>query len=88
MNASISECYLCARDIVNWMVENWLQNNTDKIDIALYGTKQQLAKIDFDHIDLLDSCFSFSKNVRDLGVVFNCNITVSSHITKMFQSAN
>ncbi len=63
-------------------------NNTDKIDFALYGTKQQLAKINFDNIDLLDSRTSFSKNVKNLGVVFVCNMKISSQITKMCQSAN
>ncbi len=70
------------------MVDNCFKNNIQKIDVALYGSKQQLAKINFNHIDLLDSRISFSKNVKDLGVVFVCNMSMSSEITKMFQSAN
>ncbi len=62
------------------MVENWLKNNTDKIHVAIYGTKQ--------HIYLLDSHIYVSKNVKDLGVDFECNMTLRSEITKMCQSAN
>ncbi len=60
LNTAISKCQLCARDSVNWMAENWFKNKTDKIDVAFYGTKQQLAKINFDHIDLFDSCISLT----------------------------
>ncbi len=52
----------------------------------LCGTKQRLSKIDFDYIDLFD--ISFSKNVKDLRVVFDCNMTMSLQITKLCQFAN
>ncbi len=68
------------------MVAKWRKNKTDKIDVALFGTKQQLAKIDFDHIDLTDNCISFYKNVRDQSVVFDTNMTISSQITNMSAS--
>ncbi len=71
MFSSLNVTYVPDSDIANWMVESWLENNKDKADVALFETKQQLAKIDFDHIDLLESYISFSKDVQDLGVIFD-----------------
>ncbi len=38
----------CARDVLVWMIENWLE-------IAMFGSRQQLAKIKLDEIELLDN---------------------------------
>ncbi len=38
--------------------------NTDKIEVAVFGTRQQLAKIKLDEIELLDNRVKVSCNVN------------------------
>ena len=48
--------------------------NNDKTEIILYGTKQQLAKMDLSGINV-EGCFvTCIDHVRDLGVCFDANL--------------
>ena len=40
----------CIREIKNWTCRNSLKFNDDKTEAMIIGTKQQLAKINFDKI--------------------------------------
>ena len=88
VDRSILKAQHCARDVLVWMIENWLKNNTDKIEIAVFGTRQQLAKIKLDEIELLDNRVNVNRKVKDLGVIFESDMSMNSQITHMCQSAS
>ena len=45
----------CVDDIRNWMTNDKLLLNNDKTEFLTIGTKQQLAKVNIDHI-LIEDC--------------------------------
>jgi len=45
----------CVIDIRNWMTNDKLFLNDDKTEFLMIGTKQQLAKVNIDHILIGDS---------------------------------
>ena len=55
----------CVDDIRNWMTNDKLFLNDDKTEFLMIGTKQQLAKVNIDHI-LIGGCV-----IRPKGVVKN-----------------
>ncbi len=46
----------CARDVLVWMIENWLKNNTDKIEIAVFAGLPLVC-----HDKILDFSWPFSR---------------------------
>ena len=45
----------CVKDVRNWMNNDKLLLNDDKAEFLMIGTKQQLAKVNIDHILIGDS---------------------------------
>ena len=45
----------CVKDVRNWMNNDKLLLNDDKTEFLIIGTKQQLAKVNIDHILIGDS---------------------------------
>ncbi len=69
------------------MIENWLKSNTDKIEIAVFGTRQQLAKIKLDGIELLDNRVKVNYKVKYIGIISESDMSMNSQISHMCQSA-
>ena len=73
--------------ISSWMSANFLALNPLKTDFIVFGTPQQLQK-------LQDPCFTISSDVsikpassvRNLGVIFDRHLTFHDHITKTSQA--
>ena len=62
------------------MVENKLMMNDSKTEFLLIGTPQQLAKVNFDSINVNGSVVKVVKDVRNLGAYFDENMSISKHI--------
>ena len=69
--------------IDNWLGENMLKNNGDKLEAIIFGTWQQRAKLEFDSIELLDNPVSISQKVKNLGIIFDADMSMSSQISQM-----
>ena len=77
------------QSVSSWMSANFLALNPSKTDFIIFGTPQQLCK-------LQDPSFTLSHNVcrpikaaasvRNLGVIFDQNLIFHAHITKMSQT--
>ena len=57
----------CVDDIRNWMTNDKLLLNDDKTEFLMIGTKQQLAKVNIDHIIIGDSVIRPKGVVKNLG---------------------
>ena len=77
----------CVQDIRKWMVHDKLLLNDDKTEFLLIGTKQQLAKVNIDHITIGDAEIAPQSPVRNLGVWFDSSLSMKEHITKTCSSA-
>ena len=72
----------CIRDTQKWMKEAKLQLNTDKTELLLIGTKQQLQKINMSTLCVGNDLIKPSKEVKNLGVWLDPSLTLNTHINK------
>ena len=77
----------CIHDLRNWMIEDRLMLNDDKTELVLIGTRQQLQKVNLNDITVGDTVVEAKSVVRNLGSWFDCNLDMSSHISKQCASA-
>ena len=79
------EC--CIREIRNWMRHDKLMLNADKTEFIIIGTRQQLAKINIEHITVGCNNITSSTSVRSLGAWFDERLSMTTHITKLYCAA-
>ena len=78
----------CIHDLRNWMIEDRLiYIYDDKTELVLTGTRQQLQKVNLNDIAVRDTVVEAKSVVRNLGPSFDCNLDMSSHISKQCASA-
>ena len=87
MTYALEQLSSCLADISVWMEKYKLKMNNDKTEIILYGTTQQLAKVDLSGINVGGCYAKCVDHVRDLGVLFDANLNFDRHIRKKCQIA-
>ena len=70
------------KDIRKWMKEAKLQLNSDKTELLLIGTKQQLQKINMSTSCVGNDLIKPSKEIKNLGVWLDPSLTMNTHINK------
>ena len=77
----------CLNDIQNFMAANKLKLNPDKTEFILIGSKYSRKQLHllFPH-DILGNKVSPASNVKNLGVVFDPNLTLTDHISQVIKS--
>ena len=69
------------------MTNNFLALNPTKTEFILFGTQQQIAKLDCPALTLSDNIRILpATSVRNLGVIFDPHVSFHEHITKLSQS--
>ena len=68
----------CIMDLRKWMIRDRLMLNDDK---------QQLAKVDINSITVGKSVVNTRPVVRNLGSWFDSQLSMSTHISKLYSSA-
>ena len=72
---------LCMKDIHQWMSSNFLKLNSGKTEVLVMGTYQQLAKLNIQSLNVAGVQVNLQqKSVRDLGVMFDRNMTMSDQV--------
>ena len=90
---SPSEFTTCAKSISStfeiisdWMKSNFLALNPDKTEFILFGTKQQLSKLENPSLYIsAELSIPPVSSVRNLGVIFDSNLSFHQHISKISQ---
>ena len=77
----------CIADIRSWMKSNLLKLNESKTEVVLLGTKQQLSKVDNIEISVGNVNIKPCSKVRNLGVIFDCNMTMEEHVNNVCKSS-
>ncbi len=62
-------------------------NNADRLEALLVGTRQQLAKIQFDCITIGDIEVKISDQIRNLGVIFDKELNMASQVDSLCRTA-
>src|SRR6218665_487593 len=82
----VSSIDALTRDLYSWMSSNRLSLNSAKTQLIWFGTRQQLLKLDFPLLTNRFPSFTYSSNVRDLGVILDSSLTFSDHILTLTRS--
>ncbi len=79
-----SECII---NIKNWMMNNFLLQNSEKTDVLIIGPKNHMGN-NLEHCLTLDGCsLDSSSSVRNLGVLFDSNLSFDSHVSSICKTA-
>ncbi|XP_054865229.1 uncharacterized protein LOC129348587 [Amphiprion ocellaris] len=77
----------CLKDIKTWMTYNFLLLNSDQTEVILFGPKH-LRKLLSKHIVTLDGItLASSTTVRNLGVIFDQDMSFNSHIKQICRTS-
>ena len=76
----------CIADINAWMNSNSLQLNHSKCEFMLFGSKSQLNKLDIDSISVSGNDIPLSNSCRNLGVIFDSQMSMSKQTTSICKS--
>ena len=78
----------CVSDIKRWMSANRLKLNDDKTEAIRFVSSASSTQHDFPRdICLETSSITFSESVRNLGFIFDNNLTLKKHVLKTCQTA-
>ena len=73
----------CIHDIRDFLKRNKLCNNSDKTELLIIGTRQQLTKLNIDSIKVGDVTVQKVAHARNLGVIIDENLTMSRHVNQI-----
>ena len=85
--AAVERIEGCVAEIRAWVSSNFLKLNDDKTEVIIFGSAQQLRKIELHAVHIGDSLITVSHNVRNFGLQFDETITMESHVTAVCKSA-
>ena len=78
----------CIESIKKWMDENKLKLNKTKTELFVAGSKPTLKLLEDISLDICGASILPSVKVRNLGVYFDSNMTMSDHISTLSSSLN
>ena len=84
---AIQKMEKCIADIRNFLHENKLCNNGDKTELLVIGAPQQLKKLQVSSINIENVEIKTMDHVRNLGVIFDKNMTMEKQVNKMCKNA-
>ncbi|WP_419650303.1 reverse transcriptase domain-containing protein, partial [Thiolapillus sp.] len=81
----------CIDDIKSWMTLNKLKLNDDKTEAMIVSSGRKSRSLSFSFPDFITvGCASvpLSDSVKNLGVTFDCHLTMKTHVSNLVRSAN
>ena len=88
LSSAVAKLEACLEDLRSWLISNGLKLNDDKTEFLLFGTKHMLRKVDYQscHIHIGTTCITPTKTARNLGVIFDQEMSFLNHITHVQQT--
>ena len=84
---SIAAMENCIKAIRAWMIMDKMKINDIKTEFLIIGTKQQLNEVDIKTLSVGDSAVTPTAMARNLGVLFDENLTLLLHINNTCKTA-
>ena len=89
VNGSVPQIERCLSEIHAWMSANFLKLNSNKTEVLTFGTRQQLKKCTLNSINVVGIDVPIqSKPVRNLGVLFDCCMTMSAQVSSVIKTTS
>ena len=85
--AAVAATESCIRDIRQWLLHDRLMIIDIKSEFLIIGTRQQLQKINISNITVGESVIFPTTCVRNVGLFFDSQLTMNTHITKACSAA-
>ena len=76
----------CIVQIKKFLLDNKLCCNSDKTELIIIGSREQLKKLHVSSIKVDNANISSGQTVRNLGIIFDNEMKMEKHINKMCQS--
>ena len=86
-SAALSAMQNCIADITKWMLQNRLRLNDDKTEFIIIGTRQQLAKVNIDSMQVGESSIAPTSRVKNLGCWFDGQLKMDTQINSICKTA-
>ena len=83
----LSKLQTCLKDIKSWMSCNFLMLNSEKTEILVFGPKNLRDSMSIDIATLDGITLASSTTVRNLGVIFDQDLSFNSHIKQTSRTA-
>jgi len=78
------QCFAaCVSNVNDWMRASRLRLNPAKTEVMWLGSYQQLKHVDIDDIPILSMQVKVAESARDLGVVLDSQLSLSSHVAAL-----
>ena len=87
IDAAVESIEQYVTEIRSWMKTSSLKLNDSKTEVIVYGSAQQLKKITLQSLRVGDCVVRVTDCVRNLGVQFDAEMTMESHVTAVCKSA-
>jgi len=82
VNKVATKLGICVSAVSNWCAVKSLQLNTKKTEVMWFGSATNLSSVD-QHLQVGSDKVSLSTVVHDLGVFFDSELTMTSHISRI-----
>ena len=86
-NAATNTITNCIKDIQRWMTCSKLKMKDGTTEFMIIGTRQQLSKQSINHLTVGTSSIEPSSSVRNLGTVFDTNLSLDKQIASTCKSS-
>ena len=83
----LTKLQACLKDIKTWMTRNFLLLNSDKTEVLILGPKHLRDKLSNDIAALDDIAVASNETVRNLGVIFDPDLSFNSHLKLISRTA-
>jgi hypothetical protein len=84
---NVSSLESAIAEVSSWMSANLLMLNPSKTELLLIGLPKQLSKIENPSLSMIPTVtLSPFSSARNLGVLFNSNLSLSDHISSIIKS--
>jgi hypothetical protein len=85
-NEARQEMMDCAKDVKTFLTANKMKQNDDKTEFLIIGTPGQKSKVLFQDIDICNANVTSSNKARNLGVLFDSEMKLKTHVNNMCKS--
>ena len=86
---SAAQIQTCVLDIQSWMTANMLKLNAEKTEVLIVGSRFQLLKFHLEAIWIGNGEVIIQRHsARNLGVMFDCCMTMSAQVDSLTRSTN
>ncbi|MDF4341033.1 reverse transcriptase family protein [Vibrio parahaemolyticus] len=83
----LTKLHNCLKDIKTWMSTNFLMLNSDKTEVIVLGPKQLRDSLSDDIVSLDGIALASATTIRNLGVIFDQDLSFNSHLKQTSRTA-